>query len=218
MTEVTPEYLGRAEMWLLVTLLAYFLMKGAQLFETAVLVPKWTSKPPASLSALQGPYAPDLKTFWIIAHSIHELTFIAAIIFCWKLPQMRFALLTIFGAHFVVRLWTLGYFAPNIMAFQKADVQIMSAEVQDAVARWRNLNYVRVAVFVILSIGVAVLYGSLHRMNLTTYNFIRNNKPMEQRLSVITLGVDDLPGQKNSISQKSVGQPLLKIRISSFLN
>jgi len=202
MAEVTDEYLNRAELWMLLTTLAYFLMNGAQLFETAVLVPKWTAKPPGSLSVLQGPYAPDLKTFWIVAHSIHELSFIAAIIFCWKFPQIRYALLIIFGAHIAIRLWTLGYFAPNIMAFQKADVQLVSTELQAAVARWRNLNYIRVVAFVALSIGVAVIYYKTRILNSATNSAIKKDKNMEQRLSVITLGVDNLAAQKEFYKSK----------------
>ena len=161
-TGVTHEYFNRAEFWMLITMLAYFLMNGAQIFETAVTIPKWSANPPASLSVLQGPYAPDLKTFWIVAHSLHELTFIAAIILSWKLPQVRYALLVIFGLHFGVRVWTIGYFAPNMMAFQKLDVTTLSSEVQAAVIKWRNLNYVRVGAFLALSVGVAVLYYRMH--------------------------------------------------------
>ena len=42
---ITESYLSRAELWMTITTLAYFLMNGAQIFETAVLVPKWTANP-----------------------------------------------------------------------------------------------------------------------------------------------------------------------------
>ncbi|MEO5891082.1 MAG: transposase [Ferruginibacter sp.] len=166
LSSISNEYLNRAALYLIITTLAYFLINGAQLFETIVFVPEWTSKPPFSLSALQGPYSPDLKTFWIVAHSIHELTFIAAIIFCWQLPQIRLTLIVIFVLHFIVRVWTIGYFAPNIMAFQKADTSLVSPEIQAAVKRWRNLNYVRVAAFVILSIWTVVVAAKVWRISL----------------------------------------------------
>lgn len=165
MSGLTHDYLARAEFYMALTTLAYFLMNGAQLFETAVLIPKWTANPPASLSVLQGPYAPDLKTFWIVAHSIHELTFMASIGFCWQLPSIRSELLLIFGLHIALRLWTLSYFAPQIMAFQKVDTALASSEIQAAVKRWRQLNYLRVAAFVGLSVWTALLVSQIQHLD-----------------------------------------------------
>lgn len=185
-----PAYFNRAELWLLISTLGYFLLNGAQLFETAVLVPKWSSRSPQSLSVLQGEFAPDLKTFWIIAHSLHELTFIAAIVCCWQLTGVRNSLLVIFGLHFAVRLWTIGYFAPQLMGFQKMDVTQVSDHLTAAVLRWKNLNYFRVLLFMALSVWFAWVYVQLkNKPN------IQMDKMMEQRLSVITLGVDDLAAQ-----------------------
>ena len=48
MENITRDYLAKAEIWLFITTLIYFLMNGAQIFETAVLVPKWTVSPPQS--------------------------------------------------------------------------------------------------------------------------------------------------------------------------
>ncbi|GAB3789126.1 transposase [Spirosoma horti] len=161
MKMITPDYLNRAELWLLMTMLAYFLVNGAQLFETAVLIPRWSAKPPASLSVLQGPYAPDLKTFWVVAHSLHEMTFLVAIGLCWQISPVRNALLFIFAAHFLIRLWTLGYFAPNIMNFQQANIDGVSTQLPLAVGKWRRLNYIRVTLFLLLSVAVAVVHWKL---------------------------------------------------------
>lgn len=38
--EYGANYIVRAETWLFITTLVYFLMNGAQIFETAVIVPK----------------------------------------------------------------------------------------------------------------------------------------------------------------------------------
>src|SRR6185369_2495870 len=93
---------------LVASVLLYFAMNGAQIFETAVLVPIWTASPPDSFTLFRRPYAIDLKTFWIAAHSVHEISMIAAIALCWKL-DVRDALLLIFFIHFLVRVWTLTY-------------------------------------------------------------------------------------------------------------
>lgn len=155
MNTLTESYLSRAETWLFITTLAYFLMNGAQIFETAVLVPKWSAAPPESFKMLQGTYGIDLKTFWIVIHSIHEITFIAAIVFCWKIESIRTGLLILFAIHFAVRVWTLIYFAPNIIDFQK--ITILTEDLTARVQRWRLLNYVRVAIFIAVSIGLIPL-------------------------------------------------------------
>lgn len=155
---ITESYLSRAELWMIITTLTYFLMNGAQIFETAVLVPKWTSNPPDTFSLLTNNRGVSLKTFWIVFHSLHELTFILTIIFCWKLVGIRNGLLILFAIHFAVRVWTISYFAPNIIEFQKITEGLNSAT--DLVKRanvWKTLNYIRVGLFIAVSIGLIPL-------------------------------------------------------------
>lgn len=59
----SPRYLKRALFWLVTTTAMYFLMNGAQIFETVLIVPKWTAAPPASLAMFQGEFGLDFKTF-----------------------------------------------------------------------------------------------------------------------------------------------------------
>lgn len=107
MNTITEHYLSRAETWLLITTLIYFTMNGAQLFETAVIIPKWTASPPESFQLFKGQYGLDFKRFWILFHSVHEVTFIFAVIFCWKLDSIRNGLLVLLALHVAVRIWTL---------------------------------------------------------------------------------------------------------------
>ena len=159
---ITESYLSRAELWMLITTVTYFLINGAQVFETAVLVPKWTANPPDTFSMLTDKNGASLKTFWIIFHSPHELTFILAIVFCWKIVGIRNGLLILFAIHFAVRVWTLSYFAPNIIEFQKIAEGLNSAT--DLVKRanvWKTLNYIRVGIFIAVSIGLIPLFLKL---------------------------------------------------------
>lgn len=221
MGELSIAYLSRAETSLLVSCLFYFLMNGAQVFETAVFVPTWTSRVPASLSVLQGPFAPDLKTFWIIIHSIHELTLIASLIFCWQIPSIRFPLLIIFALHFGIRIWTIGYFAPKIMAFQRASLDQAAEGLASSVLRWKNLNYLRVAGFVALSVWNILLFINVKRIEPTITK--TKTQHMEQRLSVITLGVNNLPAQvdffKKKIGWKAVAEnkDIIFFKMNGFL-
>lgn len=156
---LTVNYLSRAELYLMITILAYFLLNGAQIFETAVIVPKWTASAPDSFQIFKGPYALDFKIFWIVMHSIHEITFIAAIVFCWKIGPVRNWLLVLFVIHFAVRAWTLAYFAPEIISFQKmGDKGEGSAVLIRRTLQWKNLNYLRVALFILVSLALIPVY------------------------------------------------------------
>src|SRR5678815_3793966 len=155
MEALDSQYLFRAEAWLVITTLIYFIMNGAGIFETAVIIPKWTASPPESLQIFKGEHGIDLKYFWIAMHSIHEITFIVAIIFCWNIPGVRTNLMLLFAMHFAVRVWTLGYFAPRIMEFQKvANEGISVPGLRDKTRLWKNLNYVRTGMFIGVSIGM----------------------------------------------------------------
>lgn len=165
MENLTAEYLFRAEGWLLITTLIYFIMNGAGIFETAVIVPKWTASPPESFQILKGEYGIDLKYFWIAMHSIHEITFIVAIIFCWNIAGVREWLLVLLAVHFAIRVWTLVYFAPNIIEFQKiANTGEATPDLAERTARWKNLNYLRTGLFIAISIGVLTSFLSVAQM------------------------------------------------------
>lgn len=155
---MTMDYLLRAETWLCITTLAYFLMNGAQLFETFVIIPKWTAAPPISFNLFKGKYGLDFKAFWIIVHSIHEITFILAIVFCWNIESIRNWLLILFAVHFAVRVWTIMYFAPNIIEFQKiANADETVTSLSERTKKWKQLNYLRVGVFVVVSVALVPL-------------------------------------------------------------
>jgi hypothetical protein len=159
MNTTTFQDIAKAELWLLITTLIYFLMNGAQIFETAAVVPKWTANPPYSFSVISGVNGINLKSFWIVFHSIHEITFLLAIYFCWRIEPVRNWLLILFAIHFAVRVWTLMYFAPNIMEFQKIS-NVESSALAGLTAKttlWRTLNYIRVAIFIGVSIGLVPL-------------------------------------------------------------
>ncbi len=169
MENITTQYLNRAELWLLATTLVYFLMNGAQIFETAVFVPKWTANPPETLRLLADKNGASLKTFWIVVHSIHELISIATIIFCWKIDPIRNWLVVLFLIHFAIRVWTLLYFAPNIIEFQKIyETSGGGTHLIDRINLWQKFNYLRVWLFVGVSIGLVALF--LKILNLRVVN------------------------------------------------
>ncbi|MFS4428752.1 transposase [Chryseobacterium sp. S90] len=154
MESLTVTSITRAEIWLCITTLLYFLMNGAQIFETLVFVPKWASSPPETFKFLQDGKGASLKFFWITLHSLHEIAFILAIIFCWKIDPVRNWLLALFIIHAAVRIWTLTFFAPNIIQFQNlATSSSISEEIISRISLWKTLNYVRVAIYIAVSMG-----------------------------------------------------------------
>jgi len=153
------EKLHRAQLWLFIATAAYFIMNGAQLWETAIMIPAWTAAPPESLFFFKGPYGVDFKNFWIIVHSTHELLLIIALIFNWKFKKTRNLMLLLLVAHVAVRVWTLQYFAPTIIEFQNIELQSMvDPALVEKATEWRNLNYLRVGIFFLINLGFASLY------------------------------------------------------------
>jgi hypothetical protein len=151
---ISNAYLTLALFALVTTTALYFLMNGAQIFETALIVPAWTAAPPESLGMFQGAYRLDFKVFWIVFHSIHELTFIIALALCWRIPDVRNWLAVLLVAHIAVRVWTVLHFAPTIIAFQGAPyTPTVDADMVSQAARWRQLNYLRVGVFVAINLA-----------------------------------------------------------------
>lgn len=173
MNQLRTDYYKRANLSLLITTIAYLLINGAGAYETAVIIPVWTSNPPVSLGLLQGTYALDLKTFWITSHSLHEVTFIIAIIFNWKLAARRKALLIIFALHLALRVWTILYFAPTIISFQQMPVSAIADEALKQKAQlWKTLNLLRVALFTLLSFAMV----PLNRQHFATPFSAKNNE------------------------------------------
>jgi hypothetical protein len=162
---LSTSYLRRALFWLVTTTAVYLLMNGAQVFETVLIVPAWTAAPPASLGIFQGQYGLDFKVFWIVFHSLHETTLILALALCWKLTSIRQWLLGLLVVHVAVRVWTVAYFAPTIIAFQSMphSPTVDPALVQKA-AQWRSLNIIRVVLFMAVNLALLPLILRVDRM------------------------------------------------------
>ncbi|MEN7549969.1 transposase [Rapidithrix thailandica] len=145
--------LSRADLWLFICLSTYFIMNGAQLWETVIMTPAWTAAPPASLVFFQAPYGLDFKVFWIVVHSCHEVIFLLALVFNWKIRARRLPLLILFVVHVAIRVWTLAYFVPTIIEFQHLPFSnAIDPELVVKAAQWRHLNYLRVGLFFIVNL------------------------------------------------------------------
>ena len=165
MSTPSASYLRRSLFWLVATTAVHLLMNGAQLFETALIVPAWTAAPPASLGLFQGEHRLDFKVFWIVLHSLHEITFVVALVLCWKLKAVRHWMLGLLLVHMAVRVWTLAYFVPTIVGFQSMppSPSVDPALVREA-TRWRSLNLIRVLLFVAVNLALLPLIFRVGKM------------------------------------------------------
>ena len=165
MSTPSASYLRRSLFWLVTTTAVYLLMNGAGIFETALIVPAWTAAPPASLGLFQGDYRLDFKAFWIVFHSLHEITFILALVLCRKLKAVRHWILVLLLVHMAVRVWTVAYFAPTVIGFQSMppSPSVDPGLVREA-ARWRTLNLIRVLLFMAVNLALLPLIFRVGRM------------------------------------------------------
>jgi len=76
-------------------------------------------------------------------------------------------LLILFTVHFLTRVWTLMYFAPNVIEFQQiANSANPVTGLLDRAVMWRRLNYVRTGVSILISLGLIPLCISILSLKL----------------------------------------------------
>ncbi|MDF3820257.1 hypothetical protein P3G55_10120 [Leptospira sp. 96542] len=141
---------------LLINLLIYFLMNGAQIFETLVFVPRWATGNLQNLSILNSEIkSANLKYFWIVFHSVHEIVFLSSVVFCFEIDGVGKQLVILFFIHVFIRIWTVTYFAQKIIKFQKvAENRSLepSENIDKQIKTWVILNYLRVSLYIGISI------------------------------------------------------------------
>lgn len=112
---------------------------GAGLYESRVVVPLWTSDPPASLAS------PDSgHRFWafVTTGPLTLLSVANLVVASQSQGPERAWWLTAAIVTLVERAATFGYFIPTIIRLQRAPTLTQTA-VRTALARWVRLNYVR---------------------------------------------------------------------------
>lgn len=61
-------------------------------------------------------------------------------------------MVAVFLAHLCIRIWTLIYFAPTLMEFQRLPyIDTVDLILKEKATQWRNLNDLRVAFFFVLN-------------------------------------------------------------------
>lgn len=134
----------------LATALALVSLGGA-FYEFLVVDPFWPRRPDLIQPSRGGI---SRKRFWIPAHTIFELTLVAALIAGWDTPAVRIPLLVALASHLVMRVWSAFDFIPKALAFERADPTEVSE--RDA-RRWSRRSLGRLPLDLV-TCG-AMLYG-----------------------------------------------------------
>ncbi|OBF27807.1 hypothetical protein A5724_29865 [Mycobacterium sp. ACS1612] len=136
------------------TTLAGCVTLGGGLYEVLVVDPAWPKRP----GIIQPRNGGVFRTrFWLPAHTIFEVLLIVALVAAWHDVDARAALLVALASHVVMRVWSLAYFIPKALAFEKAD----PATVDEASAvRWTRRSLLRLPFDVVTSAAMlAALVG-----------------------------------------------------------
>lgn len=114
-----------------------FISLGGGLYEFSVVDPFW----PRRLDLIQPARGGiSRKRFWIPAHVVFELALIAALVVTWSQADVRFWLLTALASHAVMRIWSAFDFIPKALAFERAEMAVIS----EATARnWTRRSMLR---------------------------------------------------------------------------
>ena len=133
-----------ANFFFLVNTVLLLMEIGAALWETVNIVPLISKAPPASFQIFQGDYGLKYDLFWIITHAVIELSFITSLILNWKDKSRRKILLFVMGIYVLIRIWTILYFAPNIISFWSYPYSnAVDEALKQRVKTWEILSIIR---------------------------------------------------------------------------
>lgn len=122
---------------------------GAGVYETSVLVPRWSGSPPESLRAWDSTLTEDSRDrFWKLIHPALTATALGVLVSGWKTPwsHRRWVVASTTGS-LAVEAASLGYFVPTLVNLLVNDGSSLSAaEQRQQVRRWVSLNRGRAAV------------------------------------------------------------------------
>jgi hypothetical protein len=121
---------------------------GGGLYEFLVLDPFWPHRPDLIQPARGGV---SRRRFWIPAHTLFELSLIAALVAGWGQSSIRGPLLVALTSHAAMRLWSACDCIPKALAFERADPATISAE---AARRWSRRSLGRFPLDVVTCVGM----------------------------------------------------------------
>ena len=122
------------------------LVFGASVYETWVVHPAWSRKPPESLHGFVGtPISRmNLPAFWVPVAPLYALSALAALGLAFREGSHGVALVVSTVCAVAVVAWTLLYFRPTIERFlETGGANTPTERLQMEVQRWIRLNWIR---------------------------------------------------------------------------
>jgi hypothetical protein len=117
---------------------------GGGLYEHVVLMPLWAASPPSSLAIIQPGTGVPLQDFWIPVHVAITAFLLVSLVLVWKERKARYLLLIGLGSYLAMRLWSVLFFIPEMLAFQQVPLDAPpSAELTARVAAWTFWTWFR---------------------------------------------------------------------------
>ena len=121
---------------------------GASLYETLVVHPAWSRRPPESFVAFVG--APvgrmDIGAFWMPVAPLFALGGMAALAMAAGAGRARLPIVMSSACAVAGVAWTLVYFRPTIVRFlERGGGPVSANELPAQVRQWIVLNWIRVA-------------------------------------------------------------------------
>jgi hypothetical protein len=117
---------------------------GGGLYEHIVLTRMWSSSPPSSFSIIQPNTGVPLQRFWIPVHVAITVFLFLAIILTWGDSRVRLLLIVGLVSYIAMRIWSILYFIPEMLAFQQIPSDSApTAELSAKVAKWTFWSWFR---------------------------------------------------------------------------
>ena len=122
------------------------LIFGASVYETLVVHPAWSRKPPESFREFVGTPVSrmNIRAFWVPVAPLYALSALAALGLAYSAGSQGIALIVSTACAVVIVAWTLLYFRPTIERFLEVGAGNAATEhLQSQARRWIQLNWVR---------------------------------------------------------------------------
>ena len=128
---------------------------GGGVYETLLVDRVWPDNP-AVIQPGRGGL--DRKLFWMPAHTLYELALVVALWMVWNVAAARWWTIAALVVHFAARAWSMMYFIPRAMRFEKVDD--LSEEQKHDAHRWISLSRCRPVLEAasIMALCVAILH------------------------------------------------------------
>jgi hypothetical protein len=131
------------------------IMLGGGVYETLLVDRVWPDNP-AVIQPSRGGL--DRKLFWMPAHTLYELALFLTLWMVWSVTAARWWTVAALVVHFAARAWSMIYFIPRAMRFEK--LGNLTEEQRDDARRWISLSRCRPALEAasIIALCMAILH------------------------------------------------------------